>query len=157
MFILYLLIWISKLWWSMKDHFWILSLNFLVKSYIIHYFLWNQRVLFEMLMSKHGRPCLSLLPRRAPIPTQLCRPLCRPSAGSHMHLLDRTLSPPPRPVPPLHPVLLPLRDCPPALHLVRLADGRPHAAGPAHSTATRVSLRRHPGWLADAVLHLITI
>jgi hypothetical protein len=125
----------------MKDHFWILSLIFLVKSYIIHYFLWNQRVLFEMLMSKHGRPCLSLLPRRAPVPTRLCRPLCRPSAGSHTHLLDRA------PAPPLHP----------AFHLVRLADGRPHAAGPAHSTAVRVSLRRHPGRLADAVLHLIAV
>ena len=135
----------------MKDHFWILSLIFLVKSYIIHYFLWNQRVLFEMLMSKHGRPCLSLLPRRAPVPTRLCRPLCRPSAGSHTHLLDSA------PAPPLHPVLLPLRDYPPALHLVRLADGRPHAAGPAHSTAVRVSLRRHPGRLADAVLHLIAV
>ena len=47
----------------------------------------------------------------------------------------------------------------PSLHLnlTRHLDERPHAIGPAHSTATRVSLRCYPGRLADVVLHLIVV
>jgi hypothetical protein len=89
---------------------------------------------------------------RTPTPTLLYSMLRRPSAGAHVHLLDRE--------PSLHhrsSEIAPSPRLSPAVHLVCLIDGRLVARARYARPRVRVSLQCHPGQLEDAIYHLITV